>query len=355
VSGSIEYRFYDAGQVRVAETNQFVVSVQDRATLIEAPGLPSSVGIPVRSFTFTSDGKEVFFVTTFAEPATNAVIIRLPDGRTGAKTSNHVFTINMAFAELRPEPFPPDHDGFVFLPWAAYASGAVLGDAGSGQLPALVFMGPGWDQSARTRLSAVWVKSAGSSDFPERIVEYANREVFSFTQGLRTRYGRPPIPQLYADGYTNAIYETLAWTNLGGIRLPLRFCFTKFAPKASGKHKDDLEVELTYEGHATSFAIPGGDPILMPKRLPDFTRVFDYRHGPTGAEPHVYTAEKGGILTLNEILQMERLGQSQMNASRYILRVVLALLAIVPIAAYVRGRKRGNSVKHQPAHFGTDT
>ena len=350
VGGSIEYRFIEGGKVMLAETNQFDVRVRGCHSEIETPGIPTGVGMEVRSHRYTSDGRTCFFVTELAPRPTTGAAARLDDGRLGTKQGNRAEVLVHAFADMRPDAFPPDHAGFVSVAWLAYASSCTLGEEGVGKAPPLVFMGPRWDQYGH-RLKCTWSSSRAAPHLPEYMVEYADEKVFNFTEEAMTILQKPSFPPLYSQGYTNAIYEVLTWTNLGDLRLPLHFRFSRFIPRVGGVRTNDLDLQLLYDGWASAVSTNRLGEMTLPRSFPQLTRISDYRLGSADDPPIIYMSGKGQVPTLDEAKRIRAGTQARSLPLRAVVRVVLAVLVVSPaflwlLCRWRKSQQRGPKTPH---------
>jgi hypothetical protein len=96
-------------------------------------------------------------------------------------------------------------------------------------------------------------------------------------------------------GYVMAEYTVLSLTNINGIRLPCKFHFKWFAPKASAKSTEDVTLKTleTYMVTNASADVDSNRLLLKPQR--SFS-VLDYRFsGQLAGEPVLYSVT-GAVL-----------------------------------------------------------
>ncbi len=336
VTGRVEYRFYDDGKVVDSETNAFEFLTDGSVFVIRTFPPSNETGLKVEYYEYTSDSTISFLVTKFAPLAANtnlfdkSKLIRLPDGRPGVNTGKGtVSAINEAFADIRPDSMPPNHIGFVFMPWLAYAPDKVFSlDGRKVKLPPFGFVGPSWPGYQGHKVEMRWTKSDYSRLNPQVLFEYADGELFLFTQEQRKQFGLPMLPTSYEQGYTNATYQVLSWTNIVDLLIPLHFRYTKFIPRLNSSNSNDLDIQLTYDGLANGFKL-GVETLSLPWKLPNWTRVTEYRFSASQAQPHTYVAENGQILTRSEIEAREKqLNISVAARSGQIRRIILIILAL---------------------------
>lgn len=71
-------------------------------------------------------------------------------------------------------------------------------------------------------------------------------------------------PNPFTSGYTNAIYEVLATTNVGSRVLPLHFILTRFGPRRSGPPPSELLTMWTIEGRVMTVSTAEERPRFDP-------------------------------------------------------------------------------------------
>lgn len=115
--------------------------------------------------------------------------------------------------------------------WLALASTCYLDRAGTSSLVAVY--------SASVARAPVAVKVM-RKDEPPRLPE----KIFFLSDGYDRRVGQPrKWPPPYDKGFTNAIYEATAFTNIAGLNLPLHFTVRVLRPGPRG-----LETDIEYYG-----------------------------------------------------------------------------------------------------------
>jgi hypothetical protein len=236
---------------------------------------------------------------------------------------------------MRPDVFPPNHAGFISAAWLAYASACTLSGAGAGEGPPLLFMGQNWNEYGGHKLKYTWRNSEALPRLPEFIVEYADEEAFSLMEADRTRFGKPPLPAVYRQGFTNAIYQVMTWTNIAGLHLPLRFRFSRYVPKADGAQTNELEVQLSYDGYANTVSESVTGAVGLALQFPKLTRIADYRLGPPGAQPLLYMSEDGRVPTLDDAKRVRAGIRQSSVGTKSTIRAVLFSLAIGPVVLFL--------------------
>ena len=128
------------------------------------------------------------------------------------------------------------------LLWTAFAAGCYLREAAlTGKL-----LPP--EEMTRTPIPARvdWMDTG--DNLPARIIY--------FDDGTNRMQGKPvPHPPPFDKGYTNAVYKVTEYTNIGRLKLPLRFEFDQFFPR--GVHivsSNDISVGLHLEGKVLTAA-----------------------------------------------------------------------------------------------------
>jgi hypothetical protein len=313
--GKTEFRFFQAGVAQREVTNLFRVSVRGCSSKIETSDIILAGDVQASNYTYTSDGTNSCFLITIDERSLDRF-----------RKSGSIITAS-ALADLRPDVFPPCHIGFIAPVWLAYASHCALPGAGHGEIPPLVFMGAAWPDYGR-KIQASWLQSDAPPRLPAHVVEYADREVFAFVDSLAREDQANPLPALYQSGYTNAIYDVLAWTNVGKLRLPFHSRLTRYIPAPAGRDAGHLIIQLTYDSYLSEVSTDGVAHIMFPESLPRGTRTSDYRFGNEGGKPHVYSSPDGRILSLKQIQALE---PSKPGRSVPLVRLFLGLALVSPV------------------------
>ena len=307
VSGSVDYTFIESGLPVLTQRMHFEVEVAGCSSRIVVTPASSGVGIEPRELCYLSDGSNSCVVTTLGVVQTNSPAVHIPGVGTMDLGQGSAEMRVEALADFLPEVFPPSHAGFLFMPWLAYASSCRLDARGSGELPPMGFLGLGWPQFGGHRTSATWENSAIPPRLPSQLVEQGDKLIFDFLDEIGRKFGRSPIQPEHRGGYTNGIYQVLSWTNFSGVEIPLHFRYSRFSPPGTNQPASGLILQMTYEGHASNVVVlKDAGPFVLPKQLPKFTRVSDYRLTSAGNTPRVYMSEQGEVLTKEAVNRLER-------------------------------------------------
>ena len=288
VSGNLRYQFFWQGKLIRTTTNDFEVIVKAGNTRIRATGLPNE-GLPVRMREFITDGNTSCCIDEF-----DIAPEKVQEAQAG---TNKIFS---TFTTLYANPVPRNHSGLMGPVWLAMASSATFSVGNEAEIYPLVFMGTGWPEVGGKRLRASWSVSSAAPHLPEKLIEYADAETFELINRDFEKWQHKRLPQLYEAGYTNAIYEVLAWTNQGGLQVPVDFKLTRFFPKYDGQTVGDLETQVVYDGHLVSLVVGAAETILIPTRFPKWSRISEFRYGTVKDAPLVYTSETGTLLNAED-------------------------------------------------------
>ncbi len=102
------------------------------------------------------------------------------------------------------------------------------------------------------------------------------------------------VDHTHRGGYTNGIYQVLSWTNFSRVEVPLHFRYSRFSPPGTNQPASGLILQMTYDGHASNVVVlKDVTPFVLPKQLPKFTRVSDYRFTPASTLPGFTSLRKG--------------------------------------------------------------
>ena len=343
VSGKVEYKFWIGDQLAEQQTNSFEVSVDGCSTLIvsqENPLIPyDSNSVQVEKYEHNANSTSSWFTAYFKERLGSE---RLDDGRRTIKTSQGQKTVieHNAFVDIYTNSAPPNHIGLITPAWLAYASSCAWPSANTNKVYPMAFMGPGWPHIGGNTLTCNVSKSKNYPNAIERVVEYADEKVLIFVNETHKRFlGKEAFPDLYKQGYTNAVFEVLTWTNFNEIFLPLRFRLTRFIPRYGGKSVDELDTLAIYEGVGESFDKSIIGPVTR-RSAPQWSRIADYRFSPPNGEPAIYTAKDGKILTSSDLQLLKQPNTEAANGG--VIRLALILMAVVPIAFVFLWKKARN-------------
>ena len=239
--------------------------------------------------------------------------------------------------------------------WLAYASGRYFDAAASSRVqPAatlLVLFGRNVQPNSFALQQAFWSRR------PERPGALASAAYLD--DGIAGLRGGVPVkwPAPLDVGFTNAVFQALAYTNVGGLSLPTRATLSTFAPQLGGPGPR-VVPRFTYEIVATNLTtrlLHTGD---FRPQLPGKTFVNDMRFSTPDNSLHVnYYANDGRWLKDDEVKQLPEFavaagqaGQKRAAASqpaargtRQVVWVVLGLLTALPLALFFwhrRGARR---------------
>ena len=259
---------------------------------------------------------------------------------------------NVAVGILGPQEvphFPFAHQAGAI--WLAYASGRYFDAAASSRVqPAatlLVLFGRNVQPNSFAVQQAFWSRR------PERPRTLASAAYLD--DGIAGLRGGVPVkwPAPLDRGFTNAVFQGMAYTNVGGLSLPTRATLSTFAPQL-GDPGPRVVPRFTYEMVATNITtrlLHTGD---FRPRLPGKTFVNDMRFSTPDNSLHVnYYVNGGRWLKDGEVKQLPEfvvaVGQaSQQRAAatrpaargtRQVVWVVLGLLAALPLALFFRQRR----------------
>jgi len=311
-------------------------------------GIPDDGIVSVREYEFRTDGQESSFVMALDTDPKEVE-------RSQTESVNDRYG---AFVHLYSTPFPPNHTGLMGPVWLALCSGHALKTANKQPMMMypLIFMGPAWPDVEGPALTAVWNASAQPPYLPAAVTEFADANVFSRVAADVEKWTGVRLPAVYADGYTNAIYQVLEWTNAAGVHVPRHFRMVGFVPRAHGTAPEQLDVRVAYEGTIRALNVGASNPVVLPLQFPRWSRIMEYRYGRTNGQPYVYTSESGSPLGKEDLVGGRHIAAEEeralvrMRAVRGGKRVPV-LAAIVGMSALflgvavalVRKRSRGSS------------
>ena len=171
---------------------------------------------------------------------------------------------------------PLYHPNGIPTVWLAFCSAAHLGGKDSSRVQPMFDMGA----YRRSRYPVVGRTTYGDRTrrFPATVVFWNEGKVEDFD--LDIQQGLPPFrpaPGPYAKGFTNSVYTAYLWTNVAGIKLPLRFSQVRLEPKLGGSSPDQLDVVWRYEGRVNSVEASSNLASMTPDFPVRLTAVMDQR------------------------------------------------------------------------------
>jgi hypothetical protein len=345
VVGNLQHRILLDGKLFYAQTNEFAVQVRGSLVRIRAWEFTNNENVvPVKDYVFVTDGSTGYQITTF-DVNPNAVAKSQTDVGKQLRTFN-------AFVDVFTNTCPPNMTGNMGPVWIATASTAFMQRQGQrgGNMYAEYPVCPDWPDIGGERLKASWSLSGQLPYLPESLVEYADKGVFNVVNNFFERWKQKTFPQIYKDGFTNAVYEVLNWKNVGGLHIPSHFRLTSYLPMYDGSRASQLQVQSTYDGYIRTITTTQLDAITVSPKIPTWSRINEYRYGTIDNHPITYTSQTGDLLTKNEVLKLMRGGvqfaaKSNIIASRHrkIIWACFFCLTMLPICILLFKKFRRNA------------
>jgi hypothetical protein len=168
---------------------------------------------------------------------------------------------------------PPMDMNLIAAAWLAFASTPYIAGITNGRAFAPLFSYGA--TLPRLELPLKWKNHGGGSDFVE--------EVSWFSDGTYTVLGpdsKPVVkqyPEPYADGFLQASFRNLTWTNFGKTALPASFALVAYVP-GTNLQSATLEVAFSVTGNLERVWAPSKSSFAP--QLTTRTHVTDSRHGP---------------------------------------------------------------------------
>jgi len=356
VEGDMVYTEYQQGHISIVTNYSFVVEVRDGSSKIRTVGL-GSPGLDYAEYGW--DKTNSYLLVKFSTNNSFKTVWQLEGGKTSSKELNTAIKPrNEATVKIyKDDPIPQYNFGFEPI-WLAYASSSYFQKKKSGEK-----CEPVWDMGRRVRDSGIrftsmWKLSDAAPHLLESMSDFADGNLYT-TAGGRLVSERLNAP--FNADYTNSLFKVLEWTNVAGMKLPLRFQATHYIPDTKATTEPILLPLRVYEGSITrikpfvvskSFA-PNG-PIATP------TQVLDKRFAKADHDPVAtisYFSPSGGVLSMeaiktNEVYKQALGGREPVvssKKSRYILISIIALSVIFPVWILTRnwGSREVNQNKNQ--------
>ncbi|HWQ91084.1 MAG TPA: hypothetical protein VN673_05395 [Clostridia bacterium] len=306
IQGELQWTDYSLqGATNMVQREVFTVYIRGEDWLIHSRPSPSEA--KDSPWLYSESGIDHTNVYTVSVANTNfdqsrrkeAALARIDKSIASAKTADEAETLRKlrqhVVETLEAAPITP-REG----PGIAKATGVVQGcsypDSGFGSHSALIWLAycshDHIRSQTRNSLPYVW-KQGPDLAKPEDViqsktslsdarpnlptkVDFYNKG-FGFALRGSNAVIEPLLPP-FNDGYANAVYEALAWTNVDGFSVPKSFALTVWAPKPDGRVPSDLRMFAQAAGKTTLVRFPCSRTNFVPA-LPVTTCISDERSG----------------------------------------------------------------------------
>lgn len=261
-------------------------------------------------------------------------------------------SVNQAVGEVSPFPFPQFKPGdYAAFIWLANCSQRYLNAMGDQTLPQVwPYEHPMQLMTNNTVCAVVFRES--TPDAPPKRVTFLN-DGTDFDPFEKTLI-RKPLPPPFDRGYTNAVYEVAAFTNLNGSEFPKSFSLSAYARRVDAKSNTDLWTFARFKGVTETIRPFCSRTNLIPD-LPVATLIQDLR---ASKDQHgnrlQYVAKPGRWLTttnLSELKSYERRILSEISLKikrrRFLIPILLLTLAILGFFPVFRAWRNQSAAEKQ--------
>lgn len=338
VEGDVVYTDYKQGQISRVTNYSFMVEVRDESSKIRVVGLGNS-GLDYTEYGW--DKTNSYLLVKFSTNNSFKTVWQLDGGKTSSKElDTAIKPRNEATVKIYKEnPIPQYNFGFEPI-WLAYASSSHFQSKKSGEK-----CEPVWDMGRRVRDSGIrftsmWKLSDAAPHLLEWMSDFADGNLYT-TAGGRLVSERLNAP--FNADYTNSVFKVLDWTNVAGMKLPLRFQATHYIPDPKATVQPILLPLRVYEGSVTRimpFVVSKSFAPNGPNATP--TQVLDKRFAKADYDPVAtisYFSPSGGVLSMEAIKTNEVYKQSlgrrepvvSSKRSRSVLIFIIVLSVIFPV------------------------
>lgn len=231
---------------------------------------------------------------------------------------------NQALTVARPQPFVQyEYNEASAVVWLAYCSRSYLNENRTGKLPQ-VWRYDVYNQSGITNiLPAILTRSVGFPYLPQQVVYANDGAEYELTNGVSLIRRRLLPP--FENGYTNALYQVITFTNINGITLPTEFIIDSFRRRPGARKSSDLWINTRQQGKLSLVIFPCGRTNFLPVS-PVPTLVDDFRSGRGRLQ---YLSPRGQMLTTtnqDKLIAFERDIHMDLAATRKKKRTIFAIL-----------------------------
>jgi hypothetical protein len=337
-SGLAKVRMYSPGRTQEQSTVLFTVKTRGCDWLVrfvrdEGTNAANASDYEEASF----DGTNVYYLCNFKEKLERqrraGDKFKAPNVAVGRAYQGELFHHRMAL-EVGPI-------------WLTYASGCYFRSRTNDQVePAMLFDGSGitYGPPKHPKLSARWALTDSSPSFPVRVAYFSSGEI-------QSPNGRVARPRPYNAGFTNAIYQVEAFTNMGGLMIPCRSSLKVFKMRADATANTDLALFVEYRVDLTNI-VRSIDITSFQPEIPGVTLLEDARFGQlnyfaSNGWPEVSTLQTGAYFTAVRNINKR---QARVAPSTVFVRVCLGVLILLPVAIFlVRKMFIGNQPRPEAA------
>ncbi|MBI3416610.1 MAG: hypothetical protein HY043_15060 [Verrucomicrobia bacterium] len=292
IEGTVSYKYrIQTGEVKDAYNRDFKLAAKGCLWLIRTFG-EDAEKVDVKYVESGTDGTNVYTVVHFlprilrnlgdARPITNpntgapsiAIIPRTNAVPVDFFEFSKTNIVNPAIAQVQSGSASTDIAQLVAPIWVAYASGCYYAKAFDGLVkPVWIILDPTTEYS-NTRFPSLINQENSFPRLPQKIV-YFSDGVGRYAPSDDRSYEFQLSPP-YQNGYTNAIYQVLTTTNVGGMFFPLRATLTMFCQANNAVNSNDLFACNIYDIR-TKKVIPSTSVTDFRPFLPIGTLVTDHR------------------------------------------------------------------------------
>ncbi len=266
IEGQLSYVYYNEGQPAGTNAWPFSVAVHGCSFVIRQHHLDTNSGIDYTEL--ASDGSESYSRVKFSVPS--GTIIKSSTNEQTGKISKRSTIQNDSSLTIRPSPGPPAVEAGPIIPiWLAYASRCYFSNRTDNLVDCIMFI-----DEPRIMLRARQIRLRGEWEFSKD--SYFLSKFVDFRDGvIMDDNGRAgTLPQKFATGSTNTIFQVHFWTNISGVSLPLEFEQAIFAPTA---YKSNRMVGL-FKGYSRNILLTTERTNFIPSLDSERVRVLEHRY-----------------------------------------------------------------------------
>ena len=248
---------------------------------------------------------------------------------------------NQATLIIRPGVIPEFGYDFITSVWLAYGSKYAYGETNEGMVAPLFDMGPGFREAGK-KVRAQWMLQSEPPGLVRYLADYSDGNEYT---KIGTQVKVTPLPEPFNKGFTNSLFTTSVWTNIGKLVIPTSFRLSRFGSDLSGSGGPRLRLLYACSGSAQAVA-EGVSRSDFKYHVPERCRVVDYSLPSIGVPLNMYTylSVSGAVADLKQLekspafratLKRSR-AVSKDPLKRFIIYIILFALLAVPVAVIVR-------------------
>ncbi len=329
--GVVDSQYYSDGTLTDHLTNEFACYVsKGKYSMFLTASNPKDK--QTRSFECLFDGTNTYFTRRLSTNPVRTVLTMKQGQLFEHQLSKPLPANNNAILEITKGSMPSTVNQAVVVVWLGLGSIADPGEALATSQAPLTYLGKVY-RDQHIKLKAASKTHESIPNFLEWREDYHEGNILSENHGTLQRI---PLAGSLSLGYTNSIYNVVAWTNVMGLSFPEQAQLKIFLPS---KDKTSVECRIVCSAMITSIQLGSPDSLYSPVVVAK-TTVNDRRQkGDSAKAAPYYLSLDGGLLSPSQLTSNPRYKVSphQLDnvkttpiSKRHVFLFIIGLLFLAP-------------------------